>query len=78
MSDAPTQPPSSLVQHLAKKNRACKDCAFCDRNAAGDHISEEKHLCRCHAPFIGGDGSSAVAIWPKVKDDDWCGEWVAR
>lgn len=44
----------------------CADCAYAD----------SAWHCRRNAP-VGRVSSENVlsAEWPKIKEDDWCGEW---
>lgn len=44
----------------------CQTCAFF--NAA-------KTQCRRNAPLPGTGSAAAVAQWPTVAADDWCGEY---
>ena len=59
----------------------CVACQFYDRNEAQ---SEDKGVrwgkCRRTGPIIHPLSAKAYmveGVWPHVRDDDWCGEWVA-
>ena len=59
----------------------CVGCHFYDRNDA--HV-EDKGVrwgkCRRSVPMLHPVSAKAYmveGIWPHVRDDDWCGEWVA-
>lgn len=59
----------------------CVACQFYDRNDA--HV-EDKGVrwgkCRRNVPIVHPVSAKAYmveGIWPHVRDDDWCGEWVA-
>lgn len=60
----------------------CIGCQFYDRD---DKHNEEKGgvrwgKCRRTGPIVHPVSAKAYmveGIWPHVRDDDWCGEWVA-
>jgi hypothetical protein len=59
----------------------CLACQHYDRN---DAQSDDKGIrwgkCRRAGPIIHPLSAKAYmieGIWPHVRDDDWCGEWVA-
>ena len=59
----------------------CVACQFYDRN---DARVEDKGVrwgkCRRTGPIVNPVSAKAYmveGIWPSVRDDDWCGEWVA-
>jgi hypothetical protein len=59
----------------------CVACHYYDRNIAK---VEEKGVrwgqCRRNVPVVHPVTAKAYmveGIWPHVRDDDWCGEWVA-
>jgi hypothetical protein len=59
----------------------CVACQYYDRSAAD---TEEKGVrwgqCRRTGPIVHPSSAKTYMIegvWPHVRDDDWCGEWVA-
>lgn len=59
----------------------CVACQFYDRSSAR---SEDKGVrwgqCRRTGPIIhplSAKSYMVEGVWPHVRDDDWCGEWVA-
>jgi hypothetical protein len=59
----------------------CVACQFYDRD---DARTEDKGVrwgkCRRTGPIVHPVSAKAYmveGIWPHVRDDDWCGEWVA-
>lgn len=42
----------------------CDNCFF--------HV---KDRCHRHPPKIMDDGLIGRSVWPRVADDEWCGEW---
>jgi hypothetical protein len=59
----------------------CVGCHYYDRNDAN---VEDKGVrwgkCRRSVPMLHPVSAKAYmveGIWPHVRDDDWCGEWVA-
>ena len=59
----------------------CVGCHYYDRNDAN---VEDKGVrwgkCRRNVPIVHPVSAKAYmveGIWPHVRDDDWCGEWVA-
>ena len=60
----------------------CVACQFYDRN---EIEAEDKGVrwgkCRRTGPIVHPVSAKAYmveGIWPHVRDDDWCGEWVAE
>ena len=60
----------------------CVGCQFYDRNEAR---AEDKGVrwgkCRRSGPMMHPVSTKSYmveGIWPHVRDDDWCGEWVAH
>ena len=55
----------------------CSNCTFSD-----PYRSDNLNFCRRHAPQCGlVDTQPAIpddAVWPLVKDNDWCGEFEAE
>lgn len=56
------------------------NCAACRFSEPGTPASRE---CRRHAPVavpavIDGRKMVARKVWPKVADEDWCGDFEAR
>ena len=59
----------------------CIGCQFYDRSTAQ---TEDKLVrwgkCRRTGPIVHPVSAKAYmveGIWPQVRDDDWCGEWVS-
>jgi hypothetical protein len=59
----------------------CVGCQYYDRHEAN---VEDKGVrwgkCRRNVPIVHPVSAKAYmveGIWPHVRDDDWCGEWVA-
>jgi len=59
----------------------CAACQYYDRN---DVRSEDKGVrwgkCRRSGPMLHPVSTKSYiveGVWPHVRDDDWCGEWVA-
>jgi hypothetical protein len=59
----------------------CVGCQFYDRNEVQ---AEDKGVrwgkCRRTGPIVHPVSAKSYmveGIWPHVRDDDWCGEWVA-
>lgn len=50
---------------MAREKPTCATCAYHEPGRVG-----AKGECRRHAPILWG----SVSYWPKVEDDDWCGE----
>jgi hypothetical protein len=49
-------------------------CAQCDYAHTGPGLS-----CRRYPPLATAQNlASGEAEWPRVKVDDWCGEWTVR
>lgn len=51
-------------------SETCKTCKFRSKEGPG---LEGEPRCRRNPPQV-HDGMS-VHGWPRVDDDDWCGEW---
>jgi len=61
----------------------CLTCQFYDRKnvRAADARGLQWGLCRREAPHLNTVTAKSHAIegvWPKVRDDDWCGQWQAQ
>ena len=61
----------------------CVGCRFYDRNdrASADGGDLRWGSCRRSVPTLRpaeGRAFSAQGVWPRVRDDDWCGAWEAR
>ena len=58
----------------------CVACQFYDRNdAQPDDKGVRWGKCRRTGPIIHPLSAKAYmveGVWPHVRDDDWCGEWV--
>jgi len=59
---------TDAVVHTAERCDTCKFMWPVEKDAEVIY-----HECRCHAPQL----ASSNQGWPKVKVDDWCGEYVA-
>ena len=55
----------------------CENCKY-----SAPYLSDNLNFCRRHAPQSGLTDSQPVmppdAVWPLVKDDDWCGEFAPQ
>lgn len=54
---------------LEKKTR-CETCRFYD----ADRGLSFSGKCRRNAPLV----TTAISVWPRVDNDDWCGEYEAK
>ena len=58
----------------------CVDCQFYDRqDAEPEDEGVRWGKCRRTGPIVHPVSAKAYmveGIWPHVRDDDWCGEWV--
>lgn len=52
--------------------QACSNCVY------GVIKNETECLCKRHAPVITPEYSGSMGIWPEVKRDNWCGEYVEK
>lgn len=54
----------------------CKDCIFFDPT---DHPKQKGEVqlgsCRQHAPTLVATAANDAAVWPVVRDWDWCGDF---
>ena len=62
--------------------RKCVACQYYDRNQAqSDSDSTQRWgQCRRSVPTLSPasvKGYMIEGVWPHVRDDDWCGEWIA-
>ena len=61
-------------------NINCETCKFWQQ---GDSEIPSMGLCHRYAPRpvvshpVKGP-ESMDAIWPRTKDEEWCGEWIAK
>jgi hypothetical protein len=59
----------------------CVGCRFYDRNEVqSDDKGVRWGKCRRTGPIVHPVSAKSYmveGIWPHVRDDDWCGEWVA-
>lgn len=60
--------------------RCCKTC-----HHSRDTMSVEVYQCRRHAPVVplvitisGYESSERKGIWPRVQENDWCGDWEQK
>ncbi|MBS0325208.1 MAG: hypothetical protein JSS46_01530 [Proteobacteria bacterium] len=61
----------------------CVGCKFYDRSerASSDGGGLHWGSCRRSVPTLRpaqGRDFSVEGVWPRVRDDDWCGAWEAR
>lgn len=62
---------------------SCIGCRFYDRDegASSEGGGLRWGRCRRSVPtlhLVPGRGFSGEGVWPRVRDDDWCGAWAAR
>ncbi len=57
---------------LSMEERSCRSCAYYDFLKGIDRVHAGNGECRRHAPT---PGSGAVARWPVVLWNQWCGDW---
>ena len=58
----------------------CVACQYYDRSAADSEKGVRWGQCRRTGPVVHPSSAKTYmieGIWPHVRDDDWCGEWVA-
>ncbi len=60
----------------------CLDCQFYDRKnvRSTDGRATMWGQCRRHSPLLNPQNAKTYqvdGVWPVVRDDDWCGEWIA-
>lgn len=53
--------------------RACKDCIYLDVDDAKIESTVIELTCHRYAPR---PGRNRLVVFPKVKLDDWCGEFI--
>lgn len=63
--------------------RKCVACQHYDRSESrsAQDSTQRWGQCRRGVPMINpasAKGYMVEGLWPHVRDDDWCGEWVAR
>jgi hypothetical protein len=51
---------------------ACQSCTFFDQHHGAAARSDDAGLCRFNPP-IPVPEKEEKALWPVVKQDDWCG-----
>jgi hypothetical protein len=54
----------------------CKDCKF--YKVITEFIPDKSHgegLCRSHPPSLVMHPDITTWGWPKIGENDWCGEW---
>ena len=61
----------------------CVGCRFYDRDerASADGGNLRWGSCRRSVPTLHPAPARALSsqgVWPRVRDDDWCGAWEAR
>jgi hypothetical protein len=80
---------SEDARRCAKRNEGettmtrCVGCRFYDRDerASADGGNLRWGSCRRSVPTLHpapGRTVSSQGVWPRVRDDDWCGAWEAR
>ena len=62
--------------------RKCVACQYYDRNQSQSDSGSTQRWgqCRRSVPALSPasvKGYMIEGIWPHVRDDDWCGEWIA-
>lgn len=50
----------------------CTSCVFFEDKAAAN-----AGVCRAHPPVPSSASEKPAAVWPTVKNDDWCGQHTA-
>lgn len=63
----------SSYSMLPIEQQNCRNCLYARDFTYWD--GRKTLQCRHHAPSPAD--REGVAIWPTVKPDDWCGEWVS-
>ena len=60
---------------MKKEKRRCTSCTFFAAEKDGGR-------CRKSAPHalinLMTNVNEVAAVWPRVANDDWCGEWQSR
>lgn len=60
---------------------SCKNCRYSRKrvvtykDANKNARRTEARFCCRDSPAVGPDG---IAVWPRVKDSDWCGKFKLR
>ncbi len=62
--------------------RKCVACQFYDRHESNSDQGSAQRWgqCRRGVPTLNpvpAKGYMVEGLWPHVRDDDWCGEWIA-
>jgi len=62
--------------------RKCVACQYFDRNEsrAAQDSTQRWGQCRRGVPVLNpatAKGYVVEGVWPHVREDDWCGEWLA-
>lgn len=62
--------------------RKCVACQYYDRNQSQSDSGSTQRWgqCRRSVPTLSPasvKGYMIEGVWPQVRDDDWCGEWIA-
>ncbi len=57
---------------MGKKEKTCETCMF-----SHPSYGDTRYECRRYAPHpvMLQEGAAAWAIWPRVAQSYWCGEW---
>jgi hypothetical protein len=56
----------------------CAACAFAEPGRGGRGRECRRHAPTAVAAIIDGQRMTSRKVWPKVEDDDWCGDFEAR
>lgn len=56
----------------------CAGCAFAELGPGGMNRECRRHAPTAVAAIIDGQKMTSRKVWPKVKDEDWCGDFEAR
>lgn len=54
-----------------KKEKKCGTCKHSSHRMKAVGIE-----CRCHPPQVVLVKDQKASVWPEVKVEDWCGQWV--
>lgn len=60
-------------QESEMKKQRCEMCRFCIKTDVPQSPTVKFYSCHRHtpSPYL----ARAVAVWPSVQKDDWCGEF---
>jgi len=57
--------------------KRCDTCRFVGEQLIRD-VDGPVRVCRRLAPRAHIIDDDPFAIWPRVEEDDWCGEWLGK